>query len=266
MNKKISILLVAILMCTIVSGCMGAVVNENKLITGYAENLAEALENGDGEKIKSLFIPVVSEQIETLDEDIEKLLDLYKGPFEKISKVQSTGGGDSIKAGKRTAFTNGSFTIFAGGERYYCYINICYQNDSEPENVGVKYLRVLSREAMAKSEYEYNEMGLDVSEANNGEIKTIRINSKEYEYNHIDREISESELVSFVENNPHYDAVIKHFGEFTAVKMGYRYYELSDKKHFAEVSSNSEGKITSIHIYDSEGYVKKLWENTEDAE
>lgn len=118
---------------------------------GIAERLADALNEKDENKLNALFIPNVINESPSFTEDVKELFELYEGPFEKISKVQLRSSGDSVDSGMRTSYTSGVFTILAGGERYYCYMRAYYRNDINPENVGIEYLRVYSREAKVTS-------------------------------------------------------------------------------------------------------------------
>lgn len=75
----------------------------------------------------------------------------------------------------------------------------------------------------------------------------------------MDREITEKDIVDFVKKNQDYTALIERFGKFTAADT-YKFYELSDKKHYVKVETDSAGSVTGLHLYDSEEYVKTLWE------
>ncbi len=114
-------------------------------------SLVAALDNKDADAIVQLFSPFVRERAPHVTETVEDLLVLYDGPTERVGDFAHVATNETVEWGLRQGCAYATIPVYAGGEYYWLYINITYENTRNASMIGVTQLDVYTADAY----YEY---------------------------------------------------------------------------------------------------------------
>ncbi len=98
--------------------------------------ILSALEKEDREALKDLFTQQTVKSTEDLEEGLDYLQKLYKGPYSEVSQISHTSETKYIK-GKHSREIDALFRIKTEEETYILYMNYWQTNTINPEMEGI---------------------------------------------------------------------------------------------------------------------------------
>ena len=228
----IAALLLALALC--LAGCApggGRVLDvsgERKALGEAVDGLFAALDARDGEGVRALFSPDILERDPDLPEQIEKLMAVYPGPTTWYD-WEDDGGYKERVGGSYTNTANCTIHAFSGGEDYWCWLGLMYQN-SDPEKVGVTRIRFFIAEEFCGAHYDDWDIpptdGLDVYAERTLDCQVRAIEGRAYKYTPPQAPLDLDEVEAFLAGGEKtYDDFVERFGEPCAVNIWY-FYEL----------------------------------------
>ena len=111
---------------------------ESKLL-----KILDALENKDSEALKNMLSEEALNEAEDLDEDIQNVLDYYKGAHIEYKGDTPTSSG-SYNAGKRTEYhVSSTFEVTTEVDSYYIAFYYQVINDKCPEKIGLRCIQIV---------------------------------------------------------------------------------------------------------------------------
>lgn len=154
-------ILVLSTLCLFLCGC--SVLSSSKYVvddTVYSEKILEkivyALENNEPEKIKELFSENALKEVENIEEDIQYLMDYYKGEMQSYCGLGSDGS-SSVEGGERLRTLFCGFEITTDVDVYNICFYSCLVDTEEPDNEGIYTLEMIRDDE--KENESYNEFG-----------------------------------------------------------------------------------------------------------
>ena len=220
----------------------------------------EAARTGDTQAIIDMFAPSVSSQ-PGFEESAEKYL--HDFPYDYDSIDISTGGGST---GDDHRYIHGHFEIEKDGETYYGYIDTHYEDESDPSNVGVQRLTLVSQYVYCDYQFDLPDENGIYSEMVSPSVKDIRIIGG---YPHAwfaanNDGISIKELREYSENQKRkIDDITEKFGTPNMMTDGAAVYLLSDMgsaddPHYADICFDYYGRVIYITIYSEDNYIESF--------
>lgn len=191
---------------------------EDKLYRNAIDDFFTALEAKNTDGILSLFSKSAIEDDKNIQNSINKLIEIYPDAPTQILFDGLLHGSYSQTDGLYRAAISSTFPVFCGGEYYWIYLELVYEDDFCTDNIGISRIEFYTADeyciyyhsdepeaAQALGFYLYAEKEL--------ENRVISINNSPYEYVYIDRTISLMEIRSFFKSNTSYRDFVAKFGE-----------------------------------------------------
>jgi hypothetical protein len=191
---------------------------EDKLYRNAIDDFFTALEAKNTDGILSLFSKSAIEEDKNIQNSINKLIEIYPDAPTQILFDGLLHGSYSQTDGLYRAAISSTFPVFCGGEYYWIYLELVYEDDFCTDNIGISRIEFYTADeyciyyhsdepeaAQALGFYLYAEKEL--------ENRVISINNSPYEYVYIDRTISLMEIRSFFKSNTSYRDFVAKFGE-----------------------------------------------------
>lgn len=211
---------------------------EEKLYLETADTFLDAVEAGDREAVLNCFSDNTRSADPSLEEQIDRLLELCSGPidFKTRDDIQLFGS-YSNHYGKKTALIADTLIYTCGDAYFWCDMGLTYQNDEDPGAIGVTYATVHTADYdyAYKSGEDYGDIpdfqapGLQVLTADQlnrpveAEIRVIDGNGIAYTPT---APLNVTDVAVFLERNSSYSAFRARFDP-PCGSWHYDYYELS---------------------------------------
>lgn len=249
---------------------------EEKVYNQAVNQFFEALDSRDKDAIRILFSSYIQKTDESLDEQIELLLEAYSGPTDICKADGSSLHGEySNQYGKQTSLVDSVFPIVSNGTYYWCWFQLMYRNDSDKEQIGVTGIALLSADYYCAIKYGDEDAVFPDNESisvlmeypMDSEVRAIDGNP--YKYIEIERTLTKEKIISFFETSNKYSKFIEQFGEPNAANIYYMYELLSEenKLYYLRLGVNERtDSIYNASIVDEFGYVETLWKEEKDNE
>lgn len=285
---RIMVLIVLVILCT---GCKTVntlsehlkrnrmkpyVSQEEKVYNQAVNQFFEALDSRDKDAIRILFSSYIQKTDESLDEQIELLLEAYSGPTDICKADGSSLHGEyGNRYGKQTSLVDSVFPIVSNGTYYWCWFQLMYRNDSDKEQIGVTGIALFSADYYCAIKYGDEDAVFPDNESisvlmeypMDSEVRAIDGNP--YKYIEIERTLTKEKVISFFETSNKYSKFIEQFGEPNAANIYYMYELLSEenKLYYLRLGVNERtDSIYNASIVDEFGYVETLWKEEKENE
>jgi hypothetical protein len=119
--------------------------SDSEVREDYLEKILNGLDNQDKEEIKSLFSPNAINEVETLDEDIEKLLEFYKG--KSIECKFSSGPSSAVRnQGIEIDEVNADYYVTTDMKEYVLRFTVYTVDTGDEDNCGLHMIYLISKE------------------------------------------------------------------------------------------------------------------------
>lgn len=129
---------------------------EGYLYNEAADAFFAALDARDAEGLRGQFAPRVQAEDADLQEQIEALFALYPGTTQENGRDgMQVHGAYRDHEGKERAVVDSTFPVVSEGEIFFCFLQLCYQDDFDADNVGLLEVDFFTKE-------EYCALGLDL--------------------------------------------------------------------------------------------------------
>lgn len=147
MNVKNKIILISLIFAFITSGCgMFKINNEGKFDQTF-EKFIKYIEKKDSDGIKQLFSLNVQEEVKTLDNDIEYIINLFEGDVVNWEKQQGTGNQiTSNDFGKYTDLYVNSYIIESKTNKYIVEVQMYTVDDTDTSNEGIRNIMIIPKD------------------------------------------------------------------------------------------------------------------------
>lgn len=138
MLRLVASLFVVILLCT--SCSLGGIemkkLSDEKIIADRSEQIIEAIQNKDREKMKSMFSKQALSETEDIDGGIDYLFSLVQGDIVSWESEAPSSDG-SIDHGKVVKMIRGGFDVITTEGVYLFFLLEYSEDDKNPDNVGL---------------------------------------------------------------------------------------------------------------------------------
>ena len=149
------------------------------------------------EKFESCFAKRLREK-DTFQGFVNDFLSAFPKGLSQCTVPELVGHEDKIvNSNQRRLCTTESFQLTLNNEIYYISVLVCYQDKTEPENVGVNEFRVMNASGWAR----YSEDMADVIQNSSGKIKMDTFNFDGRKYNYLQCLMSD-EPIRMICNKP----------------------------------------------------------------
>lgn len=232
--KKLLTLLIVLALSISFSGCGPFLrMQEEKIYKSNLDSLFDALDRDDADAVKALFSKNVLDNCRGLDGQIEKLLSVYPGAESEIKFTDLIHGSYRDADGKHKSTACAEFPIVNGNEYYWVFVELIYQDDFSPDNVGFNRVYFYTADEYCRfyhSDETYpSDIGLYVFSEHKFDNPVRCINNYPYEFKSFDRSITSREVEGFLNSSRQTDAFVARFGEPNAKDTyGNFYYEIAD--------------------------------------
>lgn len=112
------------------------------------EKLLNAIKAQDSAAIVSKFSKTAQRSATSLEADSVKLINFIQGNIVSVSDVSEKGFGSTCKTnhGKQSKEISYFITIYTDEQTYYVRIHECTKDDNNPDNIGIKLVRIINAE------------------------------------------------------------------------------------------------------------------------
>ncbi len=147
MNRFIKIF-IGIAMLVFTTGCTTSNVfkSEKEIMEEILEYVLLNIENEDSEAMKSLFSKKSLSEVENFEEDMNYLIDFFKGDVIDWEVAAGPGTSERLKSGKKWIEIKIWYSIETTENNYVMFILNYDRDDFEPENEGLYSIRVVLEE------------------------------------------------------------------------------------------------------------------------
>ncbi len=232
--KKLLTLIIVLALAISFSGCGPFIrMQEEKIYKNNLNSLFDAIDKGDANAVKSLFSKNVLDNCPDLDMQIEKLFSVYPGKDAEVMFTDLISGSYHSEVGKFKSVACADFPIAHGNEYYWVFVELIYQDDFSPDNVGLNRVYFYTADEYCRfyhSDETYpSKIGLYVFSDFKLENPVRCIENYPYEFVPIQRDITSIEVEQFLNSNRQLDAFVARFGKPNANDtLCEFYYEITD--------------------------------------
>jgi len=117
--------------------------NDEAITDEYCEEIIDALENQDTDKLKSMFSTSALAEAENIDEGLAYVMDIFQGETTLIDGGRSTS--ESVDHGEKTIEFNALYSVTTDENEYYIYFIYRYEDTKNPDNIGLYMLKMVKQ-------------------------------------------------------------------------------------------------------------------------
>jgi len=115
--------------------------NDDAIADEYCEEIIDALENQDTDKLKSMFSTSALAEAEDIDEGLVYVMDFYQGETTLIDGGCSTS--ESVDHGEKTIELNALYSVTTDKDEYLIFFIYDDVDTENPDNVGLYMLQIM---------------------------------------------------------------------------------------------------------------------------
>lgn len=191
---------------------------EDKLYRNAIDDFFTALETKNTDGILSLFSKSAIEEDKNIQNSINKLIEIYPDTPTQILFDGLLHGSYTQTDGLYRAAISSTFPVFCGGEYYWIYLELVYEDDFHTDNIGISCIEFYTADEYciyyhSDEPKATQKLGFHLFADKVLENHVISINNLPYEYVYIDREISLKDIKTFLNSNRNYSDFVAKFGE-----------------------------------------------------
>lgn len=169
---------------------------------------------GDAEAIYDLFAESEKKENPLLREQIDALLDEYPESPDTNERDGAGHSSGSWDDGLEATTASDGFAITKDGVRYYCFMEYTYIDETDLDEVGIKYVMIRSEKVYFDEEFEFPEVdGIYIQLASDKSYETRRIGGYPEIFVSYDRTITEEALRDFLAKSTNLSEFKEKFGE-----------------------------------------------------
>ncbi len=270
MCKRIlfAVSMIVILLCNL-PGCGGGPGSrEEKIYQQTIDAFFGALDAGDADGIRRLFSSAVVSGDADLDDRIQQLITLYPRSKTTVMFRGMPAGEYTQEAGKRKAVAYATFPVVSDRTYYWTYMELIYQDDFAPENVGLNCVHFYTADEYCIFYHAENsevplDIGLSVYAQQVLDTEVRCIQSYPYAFVPYERDLNLPEMESFIEKNRDLEAFTNLFGMPNAQgDLGTCYYALNGADGvsvYLELGTQGN-KIIYANLVDDLEYIRSILE------
>lgn len=229
--------------------------DEDDIFTETIDSLFEAIDEKNPNDVAALFAPNIAAEND-MENQIKRLFEFYDGPTDSVYNDGMYAGTYSSDYGVCTKSCSNSFTVTSKDTRYYCYMNMCYRDDTDDKNVGITSFYIVTepyKAAIIQDEKEWPNGGaISVADYPNCPYQVRCIGGQPYYFTAIERSLTRYDIENFLQQSDSYKEFAEQFGIYNAQSYdGSCYYELTDDGRvplYALILYNNTTKQIS-HVY-----------------
>lgn len=229
-----------------------------------------AVAAGDKEAIRGLFSVNVQKADADLDEQVERLLEAYPGPTEYWDRERGLASSQSIDSGKAVSSANNTVLLISGGLYFWCFMDLTYENDWDPDEIGITSLILYSADYYCALRYEEEGAdpppgpGLDVRTGYPLDCEVRAVGGYPLQYVPGGGPLDEAAVEAFVKQDNGWEAFNERFGEPNAASGLSYYYELpmeDGQPRYLDVSVDYvDNSIFSVSVADDRKWLYEIWD------
>ena len=115
--------------------------NDEAIADEYCEEIIDALENQDTDKLKSMFSTSALAEAENIDEGLAYVMDFFQGETTLIDGGCSTS--ESVDHGEKTIRLEGRYWVTTDKDEYFIFFVYDDVDTENPDNVGLYMLQIM---------------------------------------------------------------------------------------------------------------------------
>ena len=115
--------------------------NDEAIADEYCEEIIDALENQDTDKLKSMFSTSALAEAENIDEGLAYVMDFFQGETTLIDGGCSTS--ESVDHGEKTIRLEGRYWVTTDKDEYFIFFVYDDVDTENPDNVGLYMLQIV---------------------------------------------------------------------------------------------------------------------------
>ena len=264
--KKPLIFLLCILNLLTLSGCRLLYLDDSKEAdyNDAITALFHAVDERDTDAIYNLFAPLVREQDEDLEGQIERLLSVYAGPTDEIGWDGLLGSSAFYNYGKygKKAYT--IFPIRSGDTYYWCYLVLMYENTYDSRQIGIVQVDFYTADEYCIVRYDnlkiIDSVGLTVHADATVENEIRCISGYPYMYSASAEPLNIESVREFFKVSNSFSEFTKQFGQPNAENI-YCYYELpveNGEYRYLQIGTDND-RIYNAAVVNALEYIETVY-------
>ncbi len=219
MKKRITFMLVLMLVVTLISGC-GKTFLSRLFRSDHGEfseiltDFLDAADQNDKKKIEKLFAKNVSG--EKFEKQLDKFLEFYSetikgGTLDKDSILMTVTGSQDRNL-YRIMYSDAKIT--KGNQTYYIYMEVVTADKEHPENKGIQIIDLATKKAYNDRYFLWHsKQGIYTQEKACEDYQTMLIYGNPREYYPVDRELSVQYFRDFIKRSTDYKELQAEIGK-----------------------------------------------------
>ncbi len=227
-------------------------VSSNEVREDIVEEFFKAADNKDKDALMELYSEEIRDDCE-IEKQVEDFLIEYPEGFSEL-EFDYKGGHEegSSNYGVSSEYLNASYEVEKDGEYYYISFGVCYENDEEPDKIGLDYMIVNSEKAKVlkdESDYEHGYNEHIISDINVIEdFETRRIAGIPYRYVEKDIIYTREEVLDVIRESNDLYKLYSYLGEPNGVggrlnKVIYEIESENGEPRYIEITHTGDGEI-----------------------
>ena len=268
---KLECIILCILFVLSLCSCRNINFDDSKEQKAYKEVVTtffNALDNRDEDAIYKLFSPAVREQADDIKEQISHLMSVYEGPTSDIGYDELLTGEYSNEYGDKVSKVSNTIPFRSDDSYYWCYIELMYENDSDPKQIGVTKIDFyIEDDYFFKCYIEddpkiYNSVGIQVHANVIAEDYIRCINGTPYSFSTTEP-VKIDDVNDFLKNSTSFEKFKTRFGEPNAESTMVYYYELpkeKGKRRYIELHTEGD-EICCASLVDDFKFIEYIYDD-----
>ena len=270
------IIVIATILCVTSCSHISKEKQEESLYQKAIDDFFSALKSKDSNGIKALFSKSAIEADADMQNNIDKLLEIYPSAPTQILFHGLLHGSYKQIDGLYRSVINSTFPIFCDGKYYWIYLELVYEDDFCTENIGISRIEFYTADEYciyyhSDISCSSSELGFHLFAEQQLENNVICIENCPYEYVYIERDLTFTEVKSFLQSNTSFSDFQKVFGQPNASQpednMYFRvvFYEVfvdGADPVYVELGVRNGNEIIYANLLNSTSYLESILEET----
>ena len=180
----------------------------------------------------------------------------------------------SWKDGNKSNTIQSGFVVTKDGENYYCHIDYTNIDETDPSEVGIKYVSMESEKVYCDEDFKFPsyDSGIYIQIESDKTYETRRIGGYPDIFTEYDRSITEQQIEDFIGESKSLSKFKEHFGEPNAddtyLVCSYELESVNGEPRYVELFYDSKtDEITIVRFVNDVGdYYSKIYDKSEKSD